>query len=78
MTAGIVLIIVGLLVGLGAFAFAGKNMVSMTKDPFGDSGLMEKGMGKHVGAMLAMAGGGVISLIGILLLVLALIEKYAG
>lgn len=74
------LIIAGLLVGFGAFAFAGLNMgrhVSRTfsgKQNFDQSFNSFGGMfGRHIGALIGMGAGGLMSVIGIILLILTLL-----
>lgn len=74
-TTGLVLFVLGLLFALGAFAFAAWNMYSgVTSDDRSITGMFAG----HVSAMVAMALGGAASTIGIVLLIIGLVLKFAG
>lgn len=62
MTIPVVLIILGLLIGFGAFVFAAINM--MRGGTGGDFDSMWRG---HIGATIVMALGGLIFIIGLVL-----------
>lgn len=64
------LILVGLVVGLGSFIYAAKNMKNTI---LGDKGL-EGGLTGHVSAMIASACGGVTALFGLILLIVQLVS----
>lgn len=66
MSLPLVLVIVGLSISLGAFAFAAINMFRgmSSKDPFSGFDSMFKG---HISAMIVMAFGGLLFVIGLIL-----------
>lgn len=69
----LILIIVGALVGVGAFAFAAGNMLSVLRNE--EWSLLGLFTG-HLGAMIAMLVGGLISSLGTILLVVALVLMF--
>jgi hypothetical protein len=72
LTGGIVLLILDVLMDLGAFAFAAKNMAGGVRRPFDD----HEGMfSRHLGAMVVMAIGGSVGLVGVILIVLHILGK---
>jgi hypothetical protein len=66
MSGALVLIVVGLVIGFAAFCFAAINMFRGVtgKDPFSGFDGMLKG---HIGAIIAMAFGGLLFVIGLIL-----------
>ena len=71
--ASIILIVVGALAVLGAFVFAAWNMFStLSSKEWSLFGVF----GKHLGAMIVMAVGGLVSGIGTILLIVALVLMF--
>lgn len=68
-TLGFVLLGIGALIGFVAFAFAGINMVKGTK------GSAKNMFGNHVGAMIAMGFGGLVSGAGVIVLIVTAIKN---
>jgi len=64
------LILLGLVVGVGCFAYAANNMKNTV---LGDTGL-EGGLKGHVTAMIGSAIGGVTTLFGLILLLVELVS----
>jgi hypothetical protein len=70
----VALIIIGAVIGFGAFIFAVINMGSSFKgDPFKRN--MGNFFGGHLAAMGVMAAGGLISVIGIILLIVKVLNN---
>ena len=75
-TTALVLVIVGLVVSFGAFMFAGRNMIRGVTGAGSDPEEGFFGMIRgHIGAMVVMALGGLLSSIGVILGVVWLIGK---
>ncbi len=66
MSLALLLIITGLIIGFGAFVFAAISMLHGVtgKDPFSGFDRLFK---RHIGAMIAMAFGGLLLLVGLII-----------
>lgn len=80
-TTGIGLFVVGLVVALVSFIFAALNMKNMANSVMSKNGpnpdAFAAGFGKHIGAMIPMVIGGLISIIGVVVLIVGLIQNHA-
>ncbi len=79
---GIVLFVLGIMIAIGAFIFAAVNMgvaFTSTTSARGTRGLsIGEIIGGHLGAMVAMAVGGFVSVIGCVLIIIELAMKLFG
>ncbi len=88
LTLGITLLVVGAVIGVGTFIFATVNMGRAFKDPFSMLGMGETSgkqksgfggfFGGHISAMIAMALCGLVSFVGIVLIIISLAQEYIG
>lgn len=72
MSLGLVLLIVGLLVVFGSFVFAAVNMARMVTGRGNAS--LSGGFTRHIGAIIGMATGGLVAIIGIVILIVQHLE----
>ncbi len=70
MSTAIIVLISGLVVSVGAFAYAGRNMYKMFTD-----GDVVGGFKNHIGAIVVMALGGLVTTVGLILWITDLVTK---
>lgn len=80
LSTGIALAIIGVLIGIASFVFAARNMGQMANS-FASSGFdrqFNKGFRRHFKTMIPMALGGLLTFVGIILIVVHFLQKVTG
>lgn len=80
LSTGIALTIIGIIVGFISFAFAARNMGQMASTPIrtGDIHDLSQGMKRHFKTMIPMALGGLLTFVGIILIVVHFLQKVSA